>query len=320
MQTYDRLVTVFGGSGFVGRHVVRALAKRGFRIRVAVRRPDLAGHLQPLGAVGQIHAVQANLRYPDSVRQAVMGSEIVINCVGILFETGRQKFDSVQARGAATVAKAAAEAGARLIHLSAIGADADSTALYARTKAAGEAAVLSEVPDAVILRPSIVFGPEDDFFNRFAGMAQMSPVLPLVGGGETRFQPVFVGDVAQAVMAAVDGQTKPGAVYELGGPAVKSFRDLLEFVLATIQRKRLLVSLPFGVARLQAKILQLLPKPMLTEDQVELLRADNVVSEAAKAEGRTLEGLGIQPQSVEAVVPTYLWRFRRQGQFTESTR
>lgn len=320
MQTYDRLVTVFGGSGFVGRHVVRALAKRGFRIRVAVRRPDLAGHLQPLGAVGQIHAVQANLRYPDSVRQAVMGSEIVINCVGILFETGRQKFDSVQARGAATVAKAAAEAGARLIHLSAIGADADSPALYARTKAAGEAAVLNEVPDAVILRPSIVFGPEDDFFNRFAGMAQMSPVLPLVGGGETRFQPVFVGDVAQAVMAAVDGQTKPGAVYELGGPAVKSFRDLLEFVLATIQRKRLLVSLPFGLARLQAKILQLLPKPMLTEDQVELLRADNVVSEAAKAEGRTLEGLGIQPQSVEAVVPTYLWRFRRQGQFTESTR
>jgi len=320
MQTYDRLVTVFGGSGFVGRHVVRALAKRGFRIRVAVRRPDLAGHLQPLGAVGQIHAVQANLRYPDSVRQAVVGAEIVINCVGILFESGRQKFDSVQARGAATVARAAAEAGARLIHLSAIGADADSAALYARSKAAGEAAVLQEVPDAVILRPSIVFGPEDDFFNRFAGMAQMAPALPLVGGGETKFQPVFVGDVAQAVMAAVDGQTKPGTVYELGGPAVKSFRDLLEFVLATIQRKRLLVSLPFGLARLQAKVLQLLPKPLLTEDQVELLRTDNVVSAAAKTDGRTLEGLGIQPQSVEAVVPAYLWRFRRQGQFTESTR
>ncbi|WP_296572408.1 complex I NDUFA9 subunit family protein [Phreatobacter sp.] len=320
MQTYDRLVTVFGGSGFVGRHVVRALAKRGFRVRVAVRRPDLAGHLQPLGAVGQIHAVQANLRYPDSVRQAVAGAEIVINCVGILFESGRQKFDSVQARGAATVARAAAEAGARLIHVSAIGADADSAALYARTKAAGEAAVLQEVPDAVILRPSIVFGPEDGFFNRFAGMAQMAPALPLVGGGGTKFQPVFVGDVAQAVMAAVDGQTKPGTVYELGGPAVKSFRELLEFVLATIQRKRLLVSLPFGLARLQAKVLQLLPKPLLTEDQVELLRSDNVVSAAAKAEGRTLEGLGIQPQSVEAVVPTYLWRFRRQGQFTESTR
>ncbi len=316
MQTYDRLVTVFGGSGFVGRHIVRALAKRGFRIRVAVRRPDLAGHLQPLGMVGQIHAVQANLRYPDSVRQAVAGAEIVINCVGILYETGRQKFDSVQARGAATVARAAAEAGARLIHISAIGADAESESIYARTKAAGEAAVLQEVPDAVILRPSIVFGPEDDFFNRFAGMAQMSPVLPLVGGGETKFQPVFVGDVAEAVMAAVDGRTTPGAVYELGGPAVKSFRDLMEFVLATTQRKRLLVPLSFGLATLQAKFLQLLPKPLLTEDQVELLRHDNVVGAAAKAEGRTLDGLGIHAQSVEAVVPTYLWRFRRQGQFT----
>ena len=316
MQTYDRLVTVFGGSGFVGRHIVRALAKRGFRIRVAVRRPDLAGHLQPLGMVGQIHAVQANLRYPDSVRQAVAGAEIVINCVGILYETGRQKFDSVQARGAATVARAAAEAGARLIHISAIGADAESESVYARTKAAGEAAVLQEVPDAVILRPSIVFGPEDDFFNRFAGMAQLSPVLPLVGGGEPKFQPVFVGDVAEAVMAAVDGRTTPGAVYELGGPAVKSFRDLMEFVLATTQRKRLLVPLSFGLATLQAKFLQLLPKPLLTEDQVELLRHDNVVGAAAKAEGRTLDGLGIHAQSVEAVVPTYRWRFRRQGQFT----
>ena len=320
MQTYDRLVTVFGGSGFVGRHVVRALARRGFRVRVAVRRPDLAGHLQPLGAVGQIHAVQANLRYPDSVKQAVAGAEIVINCVGILYETGRQKFDSVQARGAGAVAKAAAEAGARLIHISAIGADAQSPALYAQTKAAGEAAVLKEVPDAVILRPSIVFGPEDDFFNRFAGLAQMSPALPLIGGGETAFQPVFVGDVAQAVMAAVDGRTKPGAVYELGGPSVKSFRDLMEFVLETIGRKRLLVPLPFGLARLQAKFLQLLPKPMLTVDQVELLRSDNVVSDSAKAEGRTLEGLGIHPQSVEAIVPTYLWRFRKQGQFAEQMR
>ncbi|MGU9980029.1 complex I NDUFA9 subunit family protein [Phreatobacter sp. HK31-P] len=320
MQTYDRLVTVFGGSGFVGRHVVRALARRGFRVRVAVRRPDLAGHLQPLGAVGQIHAVQANLRYPDSVKQAVAGAEIVINCVGILYETGRQKFDSVQARGASAVAKATAEAGARLIHISAIGADAASPALYAQTKAAGEAAVLKEAPDAVILRPSIVFGPEDDFFNRFAGLAQMSPALPLIGGGETKFQPVFVGDVAQAVMAAVDGRAKPGAIYELGGPAVKSFRDLMEFVLETTGRKRLLVPLSFSLARLKAKFLQLLPKPMLTVDQVELLRSDNVVGESAKAEGRTLEGLGIPPQSVEAIVPSYLWRFRRQGQFAEQAR
>ncbi len=320
MQTFDRLVTVFGGSGFVGRHIVRALARKGFRIRVAVRRPDLAGHLQPLGAVGQINFVQANLRYPDSVLAAVEGAEIVINCVGILHETGRQKFDSVQARGAEAVARAAAHAGARLIHISAIGADADSTSAYARSKAAGEAAALREVPGAVILRPSVVFGPEDAFANRFAGLAQMMPALPLVGSGETRFQPVFVGDVAQAVMAVVDGKVAPGTVLELGGPSVKSFRAILEFILETTGRNRLLVPVPFGLARLKAKFLQLLPNPLLTEDQVELLRHDNVVSEAAKAEGRTLEGLGIHPQSLESVAPTYLWRFRRQGQFAEQVR
>jgi uncharacterized protein YbjT (DUF2867 family) len=320
MQTFDRLVTVFGGSGFVGRHVVRALAKRGFRIRVAVRRPDLAGHLQTLGSVGQITFVQANLRYPASVQQAVAGAEFVVNCVGILYETGRQRFDAVQARGAAAVAAAATAAGAKLIHISAIGADAESASNYARSKAAGEQAVLAAAPDAVILRPSVVFGPEDDFFNRFAGLAQMLPVLPLVGGGETRFQPVFAGDVAEAVMAAVDGKAKPGTVYELGGPAPKSFRDILEFICETTGRKRLLMPLPFGLATLQARFLQLLPKPMLTVDQVELLRHDNVVSEAAVAEGRTLAGLGIQPQSVEAIVPSYLWRFRRQGQFSEQLR
>jgi uncharacterized protein YbjT (DUF2867 family) len=320
MQTFDRLVTIYGGSGFVGRHVVRALARRGFRIRVAVRRPDLAGHLQPLGAVGQINAVQVNLRFPDSIRQAAEGAEIIINCVGILHETGRQKFDSVQARGAGLVAKAAADVGAKLIHISALGANAESTAVYAQTKAAGEAAVLRECPDAVIFRPSIMFGPEDDFFNRFAGLAQMLPVLPLIGGGETKFQPVFVGDVAQAVMAAVDGKAKPGTVYELGGPSVKSFREILDFILATIGRKRLLMPLPFGLAKFQAKFLQLLPKPLLTEDQVELLKSDNVVSEAARSEGRTLEAFGIHPQSVEAIVPSYLWRFRRQGQFAEQIR
>ena len=320
MQTFDRLVTVFGGSGFVGRHIVRALARRGFRIRVAVRRPDLAGHLQPLGAVGQINFVQANLRFPDSVRAAVEGAEIVINCVGILHETGRQKFDGVQASGAETVARAAADAGAKLIHISAIGADAASASAYARTKAAGEAAVLREVPEAVILRPSVIFGPEDSFLNRFAGMAQALPVLPLVGGGETRFQPVFVGDVAQAVMAAVDGKVKPGTVLELGGPSVKSFREVLDFVLEVTGRKRLLLPLSFGLARFQAKFLQLLPNPLLTEDQVELLKSDNVVSEAATSEGRTLEALGIHPQSLEAVAPTWLWRFRKQGQFAEQVR
>lgn len=320
MQTFDRLVTVFGGSGFVGRHVVRALARKGYRVRVAVRRPDLAGHLQPLGAVGQINAVQANLRYPDSVRAAVEGAAIVINCVGILYETGRQKFDSVQARGTAAIARAAADAGAQLIHISALGADSDSSSAYARSKAAGEAAALKDIPGAIILRPSIIFGPEDTFFNRFAGLAQMSPVLPLIGGGETKFQPVFVGDVAQAVLAAVEGRLKAGTIYELGGPSVKTFRELMEFVLATTGRKRLLLPLPFGLARLKAKFLQLLPNPLLTVDQVELLRHDNVVSEAAKADSRTLEALGILPQSVEAVVPTYLWRFRKQGQFAEQVR
>lgn len=316
MQRADRLVTVFGGSGFLGRHIIRQLAKAGWRVRVAVRRPDLAGHLQPLGAVGQIMPVQANLRYPDSVRAAAEGADAIINCVGILYESGRQKFDAVQAKGADAVAQAAADVGARLVHLSAIGADVESPSVYARTKGAGEAAVRSRVPGAVILRPSIVFGPEDDFFNRFAGLAQMSPFLPLVGGGETRFQPVFVGDVAEVVARAVNGDVPPG-IYELGGPEVKSFRDLLSFVLDTTERSRLLVPIPFWGARLKAKVLQFAPKPLLTPDQVTLLERDNVVSDGAKAEGRTLEGLGISAQSVEAIVPTYLWRFRKQGQFAE---
>jgi NADH dehydrogenase len=311
----DTLVTVFGGSGFLGRHVVRALAKRGYRIRVAVRRPDLAGHLQPLGRVGQIHAVQANLRYPASVEAAVRDSDIVINLVGILFERGKQRFDAVLTRGAESVALAAAAFGARLIHVSAIGADENSTSAYARAKAEGEKLVLAAVPDAVIMRPSIVFGPEDDFFNRFAGMARFSPVLPLVGGGHTAFQPVFAGDVAAAIADAADGKAKPGTVYELGGPEVRSFRQLMEYVLKVTERNRFLAPLPFGLAKFQATFLQYLPKPPLTPDQVELLRADNVVSDAAIAQQRTLAGLGIHPTSIEAVVPSYLWRFRKTGQF-----
>jgi uncharacterized protein YbjT (DUF2867 family) len=312
-----RLVTVFGGSGFVGRHVVRALAKRGWRVRPAVRRPDLAGHLQPMGGVGQIMPVQANLRYPDSVMRAVEGADAVVNLVGILYETGRQGFDAVQAEGARAVAKAAARAGvANVVQMSAIGADSASPAEYARSKAAGEAAALAEVPSAVILRPSIVFGPEDNFFNQFAGLARMLPALPLIGGGGTRFQPVFVGDVAEAVARALDGKAKSGAAYELGGPAVKTFREILEYILAETGRSRPLVPLPFPVAELQGRILQMLPmKPLLTRDQVLMLKSDNVVSEAAKAAGRTLEGLGIAPESIEAVVPSYLYRFRRAGQF-----
>jgi len=311
----ETLVTVFGGSGFLGRHVVRALARAGYRIRPAVRRPDLAVHLQPMGRVGQIHPVQANLRYPASVEAAVRGADVVINLVGILFERGKQRFEAVQAEGAACVARAAAAAGARMIHVSALGADPDSPALYGRTKAAGEQAVLAAAPEATIFRPSIVFGPEDDFFNRFGAMARMSPVLPLIGGGETKFQPVFVGDVAQAIAKAVGGTTKGGTIYELGGPEVRSFKELMEYVLAVTERRRVLMPLPFGIAKLQAYILQYMPTPLLTPDQVELLRADNLVSRAAMNEGRTLGGLGIEPAALEAIVPSYLWRFRKAGQF-----
>lgn len=311
----DTLVTIFGGSGFVGRHLVRALARRGYRVRVAVRRPDLAGHLQPLGMVGQIHAVQANLRHAGSVEAAARDSDVIVNLVAILYERGNQRFETVHAEGAAHVANAAAAQGARLIHVSAIGADHGSPSLYGRTKAAGEDAVRAAVPSATIFRPSVVFGPEDAFFNRFAALARMSPVLPLVGGGETKFQPVFVGDVARAIVEAVEGKTVTGAAYELGGPEVKSFRQLLEFVCAVTERTRLLVPLPFWLARVQASVLQFLPKPPLTPDQVELLKGDNIVSDAAKREGRTLEGLGIEPSAYTAIVPTYLWRFRKTGQF-----
>src|SRR4051812_14064120 len=300
----DTLVTVFGGSGFLGRRVVRALAKRDYRIRVAVRRPELAGHLQPLGRVGQIHAVQANLRYPASVAAAMRDSAAAINLVGILAESGEQTFDAVQSSGAEAVAKAAAAVSARMVHVSAIGADAQSASGYARAKATGEQAVLSAIPTATILRPSVMFGPEDQFTNRFAGLARISPFLPLIGGGTTRLQPVYVGDVAQAVASAVEGKAVPGATYELGGPEVLTMREIMEIILTITERKRMLLSLPFGLAEFQAMVLQFAPGPLkLTPDQVELLRADNVVSEAAEADGLTLQGLGITPDSLEAVAP-----------------
>ena len=287
----DTLVTVFGGSGFLGRSVVRALAKRDYRIRVGVRRPELAGHLQPLGKVGQIHAVQANLRYPASVEAAMRDSHVAINLVAILAQSGAQTFDAVVGTGAGTVAKAA-----------------------------GEKAVLSAVPTATILRPSVVFGPEDQFTNRFAALARMSPALPLIGGGLTRMQPVYVGDVADAVADAVDGKTKAGATYELGGPEVLTMREIMEIILATIERRRMLVPLPFGLAKLNSLFLQFAPGPLnLTSDQVELLRSDNVVSDAAKAAGLTLEGLGIVADSLEGVAPQYLWRFRAAGQFQKKS-
>ena len=276
--------------------MVRALCKRDYRIRVAVRRPELAGHLQPLGRVGQIHAVQANLRYPASVEAAMRDSHVAINLVGILTEGGAQTFDAVQAKGAETVAKAAGAAGARMVHVSAIGADENSPSGYARAKAAGEKAVLAAVPSATILRPSLMFGPEDQFTNRFAALARMSPFLPLIGGGVTRMQPAYVGDVATAVADAVDGKTRPGATYELGGPEVLTMREIMEIILAITERKRMLISLPFGLAKLQAMFLQFAPGALkLTPDQVAMLQSDNVVSDAAKAAGLTLEGLGIAP-------------------------
>lgn len=314
LQT-PKLVVVFGGSGFVGRHVVRALAKRGYRIRVPVRRPDLAGHLQPLGNVGQIQPVQANVRVRWSVDRAVQGADHVINLVAILHESGRQKFTSVHEFGSRAVAEAARAVGAGLTHISALGADLNSQSDYARTKALGEKAVLETIADAVIFRPSINFGPEDAFFNRFANMAQLSPVLPLIGGGQTKFQPVYVGDVAEAVARSVEGKVKGGQIYEFGGPQVLTFKECMEEMLAVIERRRLLVPVPWWVANMQASILGLLPNPLLTKDQVLQLREHNIVSDEAVKENRTLPGLGIQPQSIGTILPSYLWRFRAAGQF-----
>ena len=295
--------------------MVRALAHRGYRIRVAVRRPELTGHLRPMGKVGQIHAVQANLRFADSVAAALRDADAAVNLVGILFERGNQRFDAVQVAGAEAVAAAAKAAEIPLVHVSAIGADAASPSHYARSKAEGERCVLAAQPQAVIMRPSIVFGPEDDFFNRFAALARFLPALPLPGGGHTRFQPVFAGDVGEAIARAVDGAAKPGTIYELGGPDVRTFREIMEFILATIRRRRLLVPVPFGAMKAQALVAQFLPKPPITPDQVELLKHDTIVSEDARRQGRTLEGLGIVPETIANIVPTYLWRFRKTGQF-----
>jgi uncharacterized protein YbjT (DUF2867 family) len=312
------LVTVYGGSGFIGRHLVGAIAKTGARMRVAVRRPELAFHLQPLGGVGQINAVQANVRYPDSLLAAARGADAVVNLVGILFPSGRQTFKGVQDEGAAHVAEAAKAAGvSTLVHVSAIGANERSASAYARSKAEGEADVRKTFPGAVILRPSVVFGPEDDFFNRFAALARLLPALPLIGGGKTKFQPVFVGDVVNAILAGLTGKAEAGAPYELGGPEVLTMKQVMERVLAYSMRKRFLVPVPFWLAKLQASFLQLLPTPPLTVDQVRLLQSDNVVSEEAKRSGRTLEALGIEPVAIAAIVPDYLEQFRPRGQFSE---
>ena len=315
-QNSDKLVTLIGGSGFIGRHVVRSLAKRGYRIRVACRRPDLAGHVVPLGTPGQIVPVQANVRYPASIAAACDGAYAVVNLTGLLYNGGAQTFDAVHVFGAEAVAKAAKASKAQvLVHLSAIGADAESSSNYAKTKAEGEAKARASFAGVSIVRPSVVFGPEDGFFNRFAAMARLSPALPLIGG-QTKFQPVFVGDVAEAIASLIDRGVADGKTYELGGPEVKSFKDLLNYVLEVTMRRRVLLPLPFPLASLMGKIAGMLPKPALTSDQVELLKHDNVVSPAAEAEGRTLKGLGIAARSIESVVPSYLYRYRKAGQFT----
>jgi NADH dehydrogenase len=319
----SKIVTVFGASGFLGRHVVQALARRGYRVRAAVRRPDLAGFLQPLGMVGQVMPVQANLRFPWSVAKAAEGAYAVVNLVGILAPKGRQTFAAVQDVGARTVAQAAAAERARLVQVSAIGADPQGPTPYQRSKAAGEAAALA-VEAAVVLRPSVIFGPEDDFFNRFAALARLLPVMPLIGDGATRFQPVFVGDVAETVARAVDGAIAGNRIYELGGPTIASLKDIMSCVLNETSRRRPFLPVPFAAARIQAGFMEVvdkltfakLPRALaITRDQVRMLERDNLVSETAKAEGRTLDGIGITPTSFEAIVPSYLWRFRRYGQF-----
>lgn len=312
----SKLVTIFGGSGFVGRYIVRRLAKEGWRVRVAVRDPNLAGFVKPYGAVGQVEPLFCNIRDDASVRAVTHGADAVVNCVGVLDERGRNTFAAVQAQGAGRIARIAAEQGVqRMVHISAIGASDKSNSQYAKTKAAGEAAVLAAFPTAMILRPSIIFGSEDQFFNRFAGMSRLGPVLPVVGAA-TRFQPVYVDDVAQAAVMGVLGQAT--GLYELGGPEVRTFRELMQQMLAVVQRRRLIVNVPFAVAGLMGSAFDLgrtltggLVKGPLTRDQVRNLAVDNVVGPDAQG----FAALGIAPTSMAAVLPDYLWRFRPSGQY-----
>lgn len=319
------LIVVFGGSGFIGRHVIKALARRGKRVRAPMRRPHLGADLRVMGDVGQIQLVQANVRYPESVERALDGASGVVNLIGLLYEKGVQSFSGVQVGGARAIAQAAAARGIeRFVQVSAIGADPHARSAYARTKAEAEAAVREAVPSATILRPSIVFGPEDDFFNRFGRMAKYSPALPLIGGGRTRFQPIHVQDVAEAIASAIDMPQARGRSYELGGPRAYTFKELLRFVMETTHRKRALVPIPFGMAKLMgaaagAAFAPLPLAPPLTADQVELLKADNVVGVSGDPRMGTIADLGVTDlETIEAIVPTYLWTFRPYGQFQTS--
>jgi uncharacterized protein YbjT (DUF2867 family) len=321
----NRLATVFGGSGFLGRYIVRALVHQGWRIRVAVRRPDLAAFLQPIGGVGQIQPVQANLRFPDSIAAAIEGANAVVNATGVKAESGPQTYQAVHVDGALALARAASAARvSTYVHISGIGSDPNSASPYIASKGLGEKATRETFPDAVVLRPSVVFGPEDEFFNRFGALACYFPVLPLVGGGGTRLQPVYVGDVGQAVAASLSGLAKPGLTYELGGPRTMTFREAAELTLRAIDRRRMLIGLPLGPSRWIAGSTQfaskitfgLFPKLLTTtRDQVDLLASDNVVSAEAEAEGRVLSSLGVLPQAAEAIISSYLTRFRRTGQY-----
>ena len=321
----NRLATVFGGSGFLGRHIVRALAHKGWRIRVAVRRPDLAAFLTPLGGVGQIQPVQANVRFPDSIAAALEGASAAVNATGVKAESGAQTYTAVHVEGARALARAALSAGvATYVHVSGIGADAKSSSPYIASKGLGEQATRDMFPDAIIMRPSVVFGPEDDFFNRFGALACHLPVLPLLAGGKTRLQPVYVGDIGQAAAAALSGLAKAGATYELGGPRTITLREAAELALRAIDRRRPLIGVPLGPSRWIAAstefaaraTLGLFPKLLTTtRDQVDLLASDNIVSTEAEAEGRVLRALGLEPQAAEAIIPSYLVRFRRTGQY-----
>jgi uncharacterized protein YbjT (DUF2867 family) len=320
MDNTKNLVTIFGGSGFVGTQIIQLLARKGYRVRVAVRRPDLAGHVKPLGGVGQVMPIQANIRNLESVQRAVKGAHIVINLVGIGYEAGKQRFRAVQTMGARNVAQASSAAGVTsLVHMSALGADAQSSSAYSRTKALGEAEVFAAFPNAVVIRPSIIFGQGDGYFNLLGSLVRMLPVIPLLGS-KTRFQPIYVGDVAEAFVGAIEGKVKPGKVYELGGPEIETNRQLHERVLRDTLRSNLLVPVPAGVGKLMALPFALLPfKPLLTADQVDSLQADNVVSDAAVREGRSLAAFGVTPTPMDAILPTYLWRFMKNGQFDRQT-
>ncbi|MEL6958431.1 MAG: complex I NDUFA9 subunit family protein [Pseudomonadota bacterium] len=312
----SKLVTIYGGSGFVGRYIARRLAKNGWRIRVAVRNPNEAMFVKPYGAVGQVEPVFCNIRDDDSVRSVMQGADAVVNCVGVLDEVGKNTFEATQADGAERIARIASEEGVEtMVQLSAIGADADSASEYARTKAAGEDGVLRHMPNAMILRPSIIFGTEDGFFNRFAGMTRFGPVLPVVGAN-TRFQPVYVDDVAAAAVMGVEG--KAHGVFELGGPDVHTFRELMQLMLGVIRRRRLILNIPFWMARIMGfgfgvlKTISLgLIRGPVTTDQVKNLAVDNVVADDAQG----FDALGLQPQAMEAILPEYLWRFRPSGQY-----